>query len=136
MIQTFRRGLSLQLSKNFNLLEFQCHCDDSECRTTIVDEDLVKQLQKIRLIVDARVTISSGYRCAYYQQRLKESGTKTTRKKVSTHELGLAADIIADGYEGEHLAELAKELGIKSIGIASNWIHIDLREDKIREWKY
>jgi uncharacterized protein YcbK (DUF882 family) len=79
--------------------------------------------------------ITSGFRCSEHQQAIRNSGVSTVVAKKSTHEKGDAADISVSSLTSLNLLPIA-EKQFKSIGIANNFIHVDLRDDKIRRWKY
>lgn len=46
----------------------------------------------------------------------------------SQHLLGKAADIKIPGYTPEQVANLAKEIGFRGIGIYNTFTHVDVRE--------
>jgi uncharacterized protein YcbK (DUF882 family) len=79
--------------------------------------------------------ILSAYRCKEQQEKLRAEG-KQTSKGVSQHELGRAVDLMSNGKTTEELVDSAVKAGFKSIGLARGWIHVDLRDDKERRWKY
>ena len=70
-----------------------------------------------------------------HQLAIKDSGIQTA-VGISTHELAEAVDIRTGKHTGEELAEVARKCGIKALGIAPTWLHLDLRSDKEREWRY
>jgi hypothetical protein len=49
--------------------------------------------------------------------------------------LGNAADISVSSLTTLNLLPIV-EKKFKSIGIANNFLHVDLRDDKARRWKY
>jgi uncharacterized protein YcbK (DUF882 family) len=124
-----------QVSKHFFSNEFRCRCLDPKCTETIIDEELLAMLDKLRDEVGKPVVITSGYRCFARQTQLLKSGLQTSKKR-SQHELGKAVDIMVDGMTGLELEEVAKKVGFKSIGVAPMWIHVDTRSDKDRRWIY
>jgi uncharacterized protein YcbK (DUF882 family) len=67
-IQTYQKGSKVVLSPNFNSSEFDCH-DSGCCSKTLVDEQLVKYLQKIRDHFKKPVVVSSGYRCETHNKK-------------------------------------------------------------------
>lgn len=121
------------LSKYFALHEFHCPCD--ECEETLVEDELIVRLNKIRIYTGLPVRVTSGYRCMGHQAHLAESGAPTA-VGVSQHCLGAAADIAVAGFRGLELEKVARRAGFKAVGVAENWIHVDLRDDKARRWSY
>lgn len=117
MINDFR------IADNFNLREFVCKC----CGTVKIDNELVQRLQLLRDRVKRPVIITSGYRCPKHN---KEVGGVDS----SYHTQGLAVDIVVENYGLEELANLAKAVGFKGIGIykSHGFIHLDLGEE--RRW--
>lgn len=133
MITKYTKGKTVKLSKYFDTSEFECSC--YSCDELWVDSDLIALLDKIREYVGQPVHVTSGYRCKSKQAMLKESG-RLTAVGTSQHELGKAADLVSFDWSGKDLAIVAQECGVKAIGIANSWIHIDTRSDKIRRWSY
>lgn len=126
-----RQGRSL--SEHFNSDEFDCHCGC--CTQTLIDTELVNKLEAMRTLIGKPIKINSGYRCAHRQEQLRQMGFETASGK-SQHELGKAADIMCDGMTGAELDKIARSVGIKAVGVAHNWIHLDLRDDRERRWTY
>lgn len=133
MINTYKKGSNIQLSINFTSNNFDCHCD--QCKETSIDSNLIDKGDKLVLLLGTKLTINSGYRCAHKQEMLRIQGLETS-KGISQHQLGRAMDISNGIATGMELAEAAILAGFKAIGQASNWIHVDLRNDLIRRWNY
>lgn len=127
----FRRGENPQLSRNFTGREFECPC--GLCEIQRVSSELVERLQVIRDAVDAPIIVTSGYRCKEYQELLRKRGYETATG-TSTHELGQAADIVIAGTKSRFV--WYAEMLFKAIGDGGNWMHVDLRRDKVRRWGY
>lgn len=122
------------LAPNFVARDFDCPCE--YCTETLVEMDLVMGLQEIRDRVESPVFISKGggYRCARYQQILRDKGYETS-VGPSQHELGRAADITCHGLSGLDLEAHAHEAGFMAIGVGKGFIHVDLRPEHHR-WAY
>jgi uncharacterized protein YcbK (DUF882 family) len=129
---TYPKGSRDKVGKHFVAREFDCAC--SNCSYTFIDPGLVARLDRLRDLLGARVVITSGYRCDWYQANLKERGHETSKGR-STHQDGRAADIRSDERSGSDLAVFAAEAGFTSIGVARSWIHVDMR-DGLRRWGY
>jgi uncharacterized protein YcbK (DUF882 family) len=121
------------LSSNFASQEFNCPC--SECKITLVDEELVAKLQKMHDDIGSKLKITSGYRCASHQKHLTMLGYETA-KGVSQHQLGKAADVTNGVTPGGELEGYARDAGFKAVGVAQLWIHVDTRDDMDRRWFY
>jgi len=112
---------NFQLTKNFNLQEFECtHPGHRHVR---VDEKLVEKLQELRNILSRPIFITSAFRC-------KKRNNMVGGAKVSQHLYGQAADIMLSNQEKdiEQIAEIAKDIGFSGIGFYKTFIHLDVRE--------
>ena len=121
------KGQAVQLATNFKSTEFDCHGKGC-CSETLVDQNLVNYLQKIRSYFGKPVNISSGYRCVTHN---KNVGGATG----SRHAKGQAADIYIDGIAPIEIARYAENLGIKGIGLYETdkdgyFVHVDTRSTK------
>ena len=126
-IKTYKKGTPIQLTTNFKSTEFDCHGNGC-CTTTLIDEQLVQNLQKIRSHFNKPVSISSGYRCASHN---KSVGGATN----SRHSKGQAADISIKGIAPAEIAKYAESIGILGIGLYETdkdgyFVHIDTRTTK------
>ena len=129
------KGENLWLNNWFKTKELECQCTNSDCIEQKISIELIDRLTKIRTEVNSPMRISSGYRCTKHQEEIRNSGTSTVVAKKSTHELGDAADISVSRLTISALMPIT-EKQFKSIGIANNFLHVDLRDDKVRRWKY
>ena len=127
-VKTYKRGVAVQLSKNFKSTEFDCHGKGC-CSETLIDEKLVEHLQKIRDHFNKPVHISGPYRCP------KHNAEVANASKTSLHMKGMAADIYINDIDPEEIAKVAESLGILGIGLYDtdkdgHFVHIDTRENK------
>jgi hypothetical protein len=127
----WEKGVKQPLSPNFGTHEFECPCANKACFEQIIARTLITKLQTLRDDVGP-LNVTSGYRCAAYQQDLKNRGYETATG-VSQHQLGKAGDITN--------ADLKKTLDVAdtlfyAIGIGHTFLHVDLRDDKKRRWTY
>lgn len=125
----------MQLTKNFNLSEFQCKCgcDMPEFVKKNVKE-LAKDLQVIRDKVGVGFTPNSAYRCT-------EHNTSIGGVKSSQHLKGKAADINIKGIEPDEVADLVEDL-MKTeaitkggVGRYNSFTHVDIRGTNAR-WNF
>lgn len=128
-----------KINKYFKFSEFDCHCKRDDCAKTKISLKLITKLKDIRESINKPILIKSAYRCKMHQNELKNLGFKTA-VGVSQHELGRACDIEILSNKvlmsGEDIKRILLMFNIKAIGVASNWAHFDLRDDKERFWKY
>lgn len=125
----------MQLTKNFNLSEFQCKCgcDMPEFVKKNIEE-LAKDLQVIRDKVGVGFTPNSAYRCTDHNASI--GGVKT-----SQHLKGKAADINIKGIEPSEVADLVEDL-MKTeaitkggVGRYNSFTHVDIRGTNAR-WNF
>lgn len=124
-VKTYDNKENVQLQKNFRLSEFRCKCG---CGTTLHDDRLSRQLQKIRDHFDVPVYINSGYRCEKHNKAV--GGANGSR-----HTKGQAADIAVQGIAPAEVAKYAESIGVLGIGLYETakdgyFVHIDTREYK------
>jgi uncharacterized protein YcbK (DUF882 family) len=118
----YKKGVAIQLEKNFKSTEFDCKGRNC-CSNTLIDQMLVRRLQSIRNHFGKAVIINSGYRCSAHN---KNVGGAT----LSKHVMGMAADIKVKGVKPREVAAYAESLGIKGIGLYDTFVHVDTRRDK------
>lgn len=135
---TWEKGFDMDLSKHFASPEFECHCKFPECKEQRISSDLINRIEKLRIEINQPLYVTSAYRCSRYQQVLTSSGIQTAKGK-SQHELGNAVDVAPKDGNIEPLLVSADKL-FDSVGIASNFLHLDTRTKKEdgskRRWKY
>ncbi len=119
-VKSYCKNEQKQLSKNFKLSEFHCHCKNRECKKTLVDEELVNRLQYMRERADINVNLNSAYRCAKHNRSV--GGSKTSK-----HMQGRAADVVVKGMKAADMAKLAVEAGFRGVILYSNRVHVDTR---------
>lgn len=135
MIKTFSKHSIARVAEDFCAYEFDCPCGRMTCDKTYISMSLVEKLQKMRDITGFPITITSGTRCTPHQNDLRAQGEETS-VGPSSHESGLAADCVCGAFSGDQLAEIARKVGFKNIGIGKRKIHVDEREGGPREWRY
>lgn len=107
------------VTKNFDLDEFACPC----CMLNYTFDEaqrIALHLEAIRYDLNVPITISSGRRCQ--KHNIEVGGVSG-----SQHCYGLAVDIYADDVCPTVLAMVAYKAGFRSIGIGSDYIHLDMR---------
>ena len=113
-----------KLSDNFRVREFACN-DGSD--TVKIDPDNVAQLQKIRDHFGKAITVTSGYRTALYNKKIK-GATK------SYHMTGQAADIVIKGVDPLKVYLYADSINVNCVIYypLKKFCHIDTRPNKYR----
>ena len=116
----------IDIAQYFKLSEFACPC----CKRVMLHPLLLKKLVEFRVIIKKPLYITSGYRCAEYNQ-------KVGGIKCSYHLLGLAADIRVEGVSALDLLEHAEILNFSGIGFyeKKNFLHLDVRPTKLARWR-
>ena len=108
--------------KHFNYSEFDS--PDVQGSGQMMDKKLLKLLDRIREIVGEPIIITSGFRTPAHNESVGG-------KEDSSHLKGLAVDIaIRHSRMRFKLINALLEVGINRIGIADNFIHIDIDPDK------
>lgn len=108
---------------NFKVREFACH-DGSD--KILIDEKLVRILQKAREHFGKPLKITSAYRTAAYNAKVGGASS-------SYHTKGQAADITVEGVANKELAKYFEAQGMKGIGFynyTGGFIHVDTRTNK------
>ncbi|MDP6770879.1 MAG: D-Ala-D-Ala carboxypeptidase family metallohydrolase [Anaerolineales bacterium] len=118
--------------RHFKPEEFACtHCGKNE---TVME--LIYRLDDLRSRYGHPLTINSGYRCSYHPLSVDKRGNVTK----SSHVKGLAADIAISGSRQRFMIlALIHEYDLfQRVGIAKNFIHVDIDQDKTEfvTWLY
>ena len=121
--------------RNFNLKEFDS--PDLSGSGLNMDKDFLSMLDNARDIAKTPFKITSGYRTKEHNIAIyKKLGKKPIE---SSHLKGLACDIACSDSRARFLIINALlEAGFTRIGIANNFIHVDLDCDKSQNviWTY
>ena len=120
------------MSNYFLPEEFECPCKDKHCEGKLpqmrMNPTLIQALNRIRQELGKPIKVNSGFRCTAHNAAV--GGVPH-----STHRTGYAADIVCDDMAKlKELVEAEKEF--KGIGIASNFIHVDVRPGTRKTWVY
>ena len=121
-------GLSWEKIRFFKLEEFACPC----CGKNNIDMHLVHMLDHLRVWMAQPLKITSGYRC---EKHNREVGGVPN----SAHLKGLAVDIhVPDSKFRFFLIHFAIIVGFQRIGVAKNFVHLDIDEEKPQHvlWLY
>lgn len=113
----------IRIATNFVLAEFMCPC----CYKVMLDPILLKKLVALRQKIDRPIYINSGYRCKQYNDQVEGH-------KNSYHLFGMAVDIRVKDINISDLKIHAKLIGFKGIGVYSDFLHLDIRQN-IFDWE-
>lgn len=112
----------VQLSENFNLMEFQCR----HCGSVMIDPELVRRLQQMRDRFRRPIVITSGYRCPTHNRAI--GGVPGGQ-----HERGTAADIRVVGIDPNSVAAVAESyFSDGGLGRYRTHTHVDTRGSRAR----
>ena len=122
--------------ENFTQKDWDCNCNLSTCRSQVISINLITTLQLLRAEFGKPIWVTSAYRCKAYNRLI---GSKDT----SQHVKGNAADITCHPHFLDELYDLCCKY-FKAVGDGrkyndgkrSGFIHVDIRDDKIRRWNY
>lgn len=109
--------------KYFKVREFECKDGSNE-----VKQELIDRLDLLREEFGSPIKITSGYRSPEYN--IKIGGAKN-----SSHCLGIAADIAGKDMDKLYIL-CCKYFMAVGDGRNKGFIHVDLRDDKVRRWGY
>jgi zinc D-Ala-D-Ala carboxypeptidase len=105
--------------KYFQVSEFNCkHCGMSK-----MDHKFLADIDELRLRYGKPLTVTSGYRCPEYNNRISSTGL------AGPHTTGRAADFRVDRGNAYELVRIAMEMGFTGIGVQqkgnARFIHVD-----------
>ena len=108
-------------TKNFKESEFRCKC----CGVALMKDGYMEKLQLIRDEYGKSMHITSGYRCAAYNDQVSSTGPN------GPHTTGRACDVLVSGENMYRLISLAIKYNMTGIGIkgtgshSSRFLHMD-----------
>tara|TARA_R110000803_G_scaffold7880_1_gene25355 strand:+ start:276 stop:647 length:372 start_codon:yes stop_codon:yes gene_type:complete len=122
----------MQITENFNSSEFECK-DGSKMPDSVLNniKELAKNLQVIRNVVCAPITINSAYRNAIYNKQIGGANK-------SLHLVGKASDITIQGLTPKEVHSLLLDLindgkiSEGGLGLYNSFVHYDIRGTKAR----
>ena len=126
------------LTENFSKSEFVCKCGCGEDR---ISADFVERLQLARNTFGRSLTITSGCRCPEHNKKeggkensshlVKERNVDGTGWTGGLQETCLASDILCKSSRDRFkLIGCLLGAGIRRLGIAEEFIHVDIDPDK------
>lgn len=127
MIREFKKGESVKVSDEFDSVDFDCKCARPECDKTLIDENLIDSVTRLSLYFPMLI-ITSAFRCAAHNKEVHGCAD-------SQHMLGKAVDVrssFATPKEIKEKAELISHFCNGGIGLYTQFVHCDVREEKAR----
>ena len=115
-----------KLTEHFNKEEFDCQCGCGN-GDIVISENLVFQLECVRIHYGKPMRINSGIRCLSHNRKI---GSRDT----SSHIKGLAVDIGCKnmGTRLELVKHLLRDGEFTRVGFHKDFIHVDVDYDKPR----
>lgn len=116
----------LLLTNGLSHNEFKCKCNYKECRSTLVNELLLKAYGRFRTDIDTMLHINSGYRCP--RHNLIVGGSERSR-----HQSGEAIDIdyatLKDEFSHEEIIDKLRCAGFTYVQWYADleFFHCDVR---------
>lgn len=123
-IVKYVKGSKKQLRKNFNQSELDCRCNT--CTETLLDDEMLDRLQKLRDLIGKPIIITSSYRCPVGNARA--GGVAN-----SNHKQGIATDLYVAGMLPSEVAKHAEKAGFREILCyypQKAFVHVGTRKDK------
>jgi uncharacterized protein YcbK (DUF882 family) len=113
-----------KLTEHFTKEEFDCKCGCGN-GDVIISENLVNELECVRVHYGKPIKITSGIRCLSHNQAI---GSRDT----SSHLKGLAADIYCEDMRTrlELVKKLLRDGEFTRLGMHKDFIHVDVDYDK------
>lgn len=112
--------------KYFKLVEFECQ----ETGENEISKEFVHELDKLREACGFSFRITSGYRS-------KDHSIESRKQTPGAHARGIAADIaVQGGAQRMLLVKKALEMGFTGVGVASTFVHVDIRDTTPVLWCY
>lgn len=127
-IKSYPYDSTEQISAHFNAQEFKCKCKCEKQHETLISDELVQKLEKLRSTLDCKsIVITSGYRCPEHDAEVSTGKGQHTK--------GTAADIVCYDKNGQAISSKlvcckAQDLGFTGIAnVTSNYdcTHVDVR---------
>ena len=121
----------MQITKNFNLKEFECKGYEMPLEVYENIIKLAQQLQFLRDYTGRPITINSAYRSPEHNAKI--GGVKT-----SQHLLGKAADITIESLKPAEVYRIIEDLIDMGemlqggLGLYKTFVHYDIRKTKAR----
>lgn len=118
-VQLYNKGENVQLSKNLNQSEMDCHCGSDVCQFTIIDDSFVRFFQSLRDNWGSGIRINSGFRCQKHNENV--GGVSS-----SFHTKGMAGDLFPLNGEFEDF-DFACRYHFKYVKKYQSFCHCDTR---------
>lgn len=116
--------------KHFSLSEFNCTCS---CDTGRINPLLVALLDKIRMQIKMPIKVTSGIRCRFKNSQV--SGHRGSQHVPDVRDVAHAADISCGDLDALYDLCVENFMALGD-GRSRGFVHVDMRPDRIRRWKY
>ena len=105
-------------SKYFSKAELQCKCG---CEQAPMDTQFLMMIDELREKLNKPLRVSSGFRCPSHNSKVSGTG------ETGPHTTGMAIDLAVDRTFAYETLKIAMAMGFTGIGIASSFVHVDIR---------
>lgn len=114
----------MKVSEHFDREEFACKCG---CGYAVVDIELLRLLERVRLHFGKPVKINSACRCEKHNKAVGGADG-------SKHKLGIAADIVVKDVDASEVYNFIDRHLPNTLGLGNynSFTHVDVREVKAR----
>lgn len=106
IITAYPKSYCGDIAHNLRNEEFKCRCAHKSCDHTVISAPLVKAWNELRDTWGRPIQVTSGHRCAKYNDDIRAQGFKSV--KDSNHIKGLAIDIDVSQLSHAEYVELAE----------------------------
>ena len=112
--------------KYFKISEFDCQ----ETGHNKMSPEFLNRIDELRAACGFPFVITSGYRAVTHS-------AEAAKEKPGMHTEGIAADVsVTNGVQRRKIVAEAIKLGFKGIGVAKDFVHVDIREGQGIMWTY
>lgn len=124
----FNKFLDRELCFGLRLSEFSCKCNESSCRSVLVNPKLLRAYEKFRREIGIALKINSGFRCFIHNKRIGGAA-------LSHHTAGDALDInytnFKDLFTPDEVIRMLKACGFTYVHYYAEecFFHADVREN-------
>ena len=118
------------IKSKFSTYEFACDCGcDFGQDEEHIDENLIDKLNMMRILLGRGMVVTSGARC--HEQNLAVGGVDNSAHlpHPDSGQCRAVDLLIRSGEDRYELLELALKVGFTRIGIANNFLHLDVAWD-------
>ena len=99
-----------------------CTCGHPDCDERSVSQEHLNKVQRVREIVDHRLSVTSGGRCPHHLEEIH-------RTTPADHQKCQAVDVAVNGATRGNVIRAGLAAGCNAIGVAKTFVHLGYRAD-------